>query len=357
MGWKNAPDPPDYVGAAKAEAEASKDLTAQQTWANRPTQVTPWGIQQYSATPTWDPVSGQYVNQWQQQTILNPELQAALDAQFGLQRGRSELGEALMGRAYNEFGTPMDWGDLSPWGDIPAESAEQRQRAEDALYSRAASRLDPQWQQSEEQMRNRLVAQGLRPGDKAWDTQMENFNRAKTDAYQTAIDQSIIGGGQEASRSFGIDKDITGIMDSRRIAELSEAMQRRGFSLNEINALISGQQVGMPSMPGVSQSGRAQTPQYLNAANMGYQGALDQYSTQQAGLNSLMSGIGSMALAFSDRRLKTNIKKIGNVKGVNIYSYDYLWGEPAIGVMADEVPHATVEHPSGYLMVDYSKVF
>ncbi len=71
-----------------------------------------------------------------------------------------------------------------------------------------------------------------------------------------------------------------------------------------------------------------------------------------------MGGLGSAAgmFAMSDRRLKRNIQKIGERNGVNWYEFDYVWGEHAVGVMADEVPHAAVQHPSGYWMVDYSKV-
>ena len=74
-----------------------------------------------------------------------------------------------------------------------------------------------------------------------------------------------------------------------------------------------------------------------------------------------MNMAGTLGSAyFSDRRLKTNIKHIGKTHGgINVYSYDYLWGEPGIGVMADEVSHipgAVHTHSSGYKMVDYSKV-
>jgi hypothetical protein len=64
---------------------------------------------------------------------------------------------------------------------------------------------------------------------------------------------------------------------------------------------------------------------------------------------------------FSDRRLKTHIKRIGtHALGIGIYEFDYVWGEHATGVMADEVktvmPEAVTRHPSGYDMVDYSKL-
>jgi hypothetical protein len=65
------------------------------------------------------------------------------------------------------------------------------------------------------------------------------------------------------------------------------------------------------------------------------------------------------AAFFSDRRLKKNIVRIGTHKlGIGIYSYDYVWGESAVGVMADEVravmPGAVIETASGFDAVIYS---
>ena len=62
---------------------------------------------------------------------------------------------------------------------------------------------------------------------------------------------------------------------------------------------------------------------------------------QAYGTNALLGsaalGLGAYKL-LSDRRLKTNIVKIGQLdNGLNVYEYDYVWGEHAIGVMAQEV--------------------
>jgi len=83
------------------------------------------------------------------------------------------------------------------------------------------------------------------------------------------------------------------------------------------------------------------------------------------GIGQMASGIGAAigALAvFSDERLKTDVERVGETDaGVPIYTYRYK-GDPVprLGVMAQEAerlfPDAVVEHPSGYLMVDYSKV-
>jgi hypothetical protein len=59
--------------------------------------------------------------------------------------------------------------------------------------------------------------------------------------------------------------------------------------------------------------------------------------------------------------LKTNNLHIGTHHlGIGIYSYDSVWGEHAIGVMADEVktvmPEAVIRGADGYDRVDYSKL-
>ena len=50
----SAPPPPDYAAAAKETAAGNAANLAQQTAANRPNQVTPWGSSTWSKTPTFD---------------------------------------------------------------------------------------------------------------------------------------------------------------------------------------------------------------------------------------------------------------------------------------------------------------
>jgi len=75
-----------------------------------------------------------------------------------------------------------------------------RQRVEDALYQRATSRLDPQWQDTESSRRTQLYNQGLTEGDAAFDREMRNLGNQRTDAYEAARNASIAAGGQEQSR-------------------------------------------------------------------------------------------------------------------------------------------------------------
>lgn len=89
-----------------------------------------------------------------------------------------------------------------------------------------------------------------------------------------------------------------------------------------------------------------------------------------SGAGSLALGLGTMGLGFapsmagmgaivSDRRAKTDIEKVGEMKdGLGVYRYRYKAGGPThIGVMAQEVqkkkPEAVVKTSGGLLAVDY----
>lgn len=78
-------------------------------------------------------------------------------------------------------------------------------------------------------------------------------------------------------------------------------------------------------------------------------------AAENQGMLGPLAGVAGSFFGMSDRRLKSNIRKIGEHKGNNWYEYD-LFGRRQIGVMAQEVPWAAAVHPSGFLMVDYSKV-
>jgi hypothetical protein len=140
--------------------------------------------------------------------------------------------------------------------------------------------------------------------------------------------------------------------------------------LNILQALRTGAQLNTANLPavGVSQPGQLanwQGADFLGAAQAQNQFNQGQYNAQMASNAQLRGSVigaggalGGAAIA-SDRRLKKNIKRIGtHVLGIGLYTWDYLWGLPFSGVMADEVeqvmPEAVVMHPSGFKMVNYS---
>lgn len=269
------PDPPaapDYRGAAEATGESAQANLAQQTWANRPTQITPWGRLDWNAGSAVDPSTGQPVTTWTQAQTLTPNAQAALDTELEHQRYRSGLARDLMGRIGRGYEDEVNFDQFGTIGEM-------REGAEDAAYSRQASRLDPQWEQKREAMEVRLRNQGLVPGTEAYDRAMESLGREETDAYAQARAQATAEGRQETELSARL-----------RQQEIAEYLQERGVPLNEINAIIHGQQVQQPQMPGFQSAGRAQPTDYLGAARSGYQAELDQFNIENMQRQGMMSG-------------------------------------------------------------------
>lgn len=355
----SAPDAPDYVGQAEAQSEADLAMLQQQTYANRPTRTTPWGQESWTASPGVDAVSGEAVTNWEQMQTLNPELQRALSSQLGLQSGRSEIASGMLGRVGQEFGDQMDWDQFGGMQGLQFDPTQMRGRAENAMYDSMASRLDPQYEQAGAKLEVKLRNQGLVPGDQAYDAAMGNFDRAKTDAYQQASRAAIGEGRAESGQLYGQQTTSADYANKLRQQEITEEMTKRGFSLNEINALITGQQVNNPQFQSFNSAGKAEGPQYLDAAQMGYNAEMDAFSADQAMKQSMMQGAGQAAgmMAMCDRRLKDLITRIGTFRGYPLYAFRYLWGEYGIGVMADEVnPEAVDVDKDGLIWVNYRKV-
>jgi hypothetical protein len=158
-GKKSAPKPPDFMGLAD-KMDAS----------NHPNQSNPFGSSQWTKGAD---------GQWNGTQSLSGGLGTANDA--------------MQGQLASAWGSPLDNG------------AQARQHAEDAIYGRASSRLDPQWQLREQQAKAELANQGLDPNSEAGGSLLSQLGRDRNDAYSTARQDAIMGGGQEASRQQAMD--------------------------------------------------------------------------------------------------------------------------------------------------------
>jgi len=328
---------PDTAQAAIAQGEANREVVRDQTFANRPDQFTPFGSTTWNPYQTTDPATGEPTTAWEQTSSLTPQLQSILNKQFAIQEGRSDVAGALTGRMGSEFGAPMDWRGLNPMGEVPTnqftlpenlqrnldysdapavgDPRDLRQRAENAVFSKGANRLNDRFDSQRRQMEIKLRNQGLAPEDEAWRSQMEGLRMAENDAYGNLQTDAVTAGRGEQAQLFGQDTTLRGMATGEadrqanffnqsgnqvfnqalgannanfsqamqgsayanqlRQQQLTEAMQKRGSSLNEINALLSGQQVGTPQMPNFSQAQAAQPAPV-------YQAAVDQASIDAA---------------------------------------------------------------------------
>lgn len=273
----------------------------------------------------------------------------------------------------------------------------------DTVANQMMTRMQPVHDYQRQQLESRLSNQGFQIGSEPYKRALDDMQQRQAAERFQALDQS----GGEAQRLFGMQMQTAntgfnqnlqgaqfnnqalgqaasldqarmqaqnaavgqqqnlnqGYADAQtrlRQQAIAEQMQRRGMSLNEMNALLSGQQVQMPNMPSFTAAGRAETPNILGATQMGYDAQLGAYNAEQAAFGNLLNAgaqVGSAAFMFSDRRLKRRIRRVGtHPTGVGIYSYTMM-GIQQCGVIAQEVlrvrPDLVRRHASGYLQVNY----
>ena len=164
------------------------------------------------------------------------------------------------------------------------------------------------------------------------------YGASVTPAQRQAMERS-----SESASTLG---GIQAVNDAKmRQKDLNEGLAANLISIGQ------GVNVNAQQMMGTAASAQAQR----NAAYESAKAANKAATYQTVGT---LASTAILIAAFSDRRLKHDIKKVGvSESGVNIYEFNYTGAEGRYqGVMAAEVPWATVEADNGYMKVDYSKV-
>lgn len=316
--------------------------------------------------------------------------------QGGLNFTSPDLGQvSLQTKDLQRMGDPNVG--LDQLGYNQSNFSQDRARVEDATYNRAQRLLDPQFSQQENSMRSRLANMGLDENSEQYRTQMGNFDQSRNLAYQDAADRAVLAGGNEQSRmlsdllaarnqdlqsqqaSFGADMAVNQANNAATQQEFAQdaqaqstnfqaGLQRlqtmlgaRGQALNEAQALSSGSTVTPPQFGGFAAGSGYQAPDIMGATQNQYNAALGASNAQNAAQNQGVSNaaqLGLMLAMFSDRRLKSNIVKIGKgFRDLAVYTYN-IFGRKETGYLAQEVqqvmPEAVHEHESGFLMVNYA---
>lgn len=395
---KSTPAPPDYTGAANAQAAASKENLTTQNFANRPTINTPFGSQSWTTENRVDPASGQLVTGWTQNNTFGDtqngrNLQDALSSQIESQYKRSDLANQSMGRVEQEYSQPFDYqnlpamqsggtpgeirtavADYSPglntsfnfgsapaaptyspdYSNTPAPRYDTNYR--DTVARSLMERMMPVQDYQNRQLQAQLSNQGFKLGSEGYKRGLDELGQRQAaeryNAYDTAGNeaqrmysaqmgarqqagseaQSMFGAGMNArqqgiseamaqgnfnnqalgqaqgldinalnamnaaqGQAFGLNQAYANQQNTLRQQAIAEQAQRRGMSLNEMNALLSGQQVQMPNMPTFNAAGRSETPNLMGAMQNTYQANLDAANARNAGMSNVFGGLTSLA--------------------------------------------------------------
>lgn len=345
------PPPPDYTGAAVAQGAANKEAALATGMLSNPNIISPEGTQTVSYSN--DPTTGNPIPTLTK--TYSPENQALYGKNINLQGLMADLGITGATKAGGVIGENVNFSGAPA---MPGDAASTRDSVINAMMSRINSDLD----EKQDNTNSNLIAAGIRPGTEAYSREMRNIEHTRNDARQ----QAILAGGAEGQRDFGQDID-------RRRQAITEYLAQRQTPLQEINALRSGSQINPLQFQGYTGATVAPPPIYGAAKDAGAYGT-DVYNANVGASNAMMgglfglgsAGIGAYGLmnakpmVVSDRRLKSNIVRIGtHPLGIGIYEYD-IFGQRDVGVMAQELlevmPEAVITMPSGYMAVDYGRL-
>ena len=276
--------------------------------------------------------------------------------------------------------------------------------AERATFDRAMARLRPDMERQRHALENRLVQQGLQRGSEAFTNEMGRLQRQQADQSENVALSAVGAGRQEHSRLTGLQAGLRGqefgeglqsaqfgaseagrgfqqryadqqqyqnqrnfgsqFQLGRQRDEFGRDMQRRNQFIRELE-----QDRDRPWMEAMRamQFGQQASPIMTPQGPMFQQGAGQPFNFQNQGgggvdIGGIVQGLAPvLAGIFSDRRLKSNIKRRGKFrKGINWYEFD-MGGRRMLGFIADEVakvlPAAVSRGADGWDRVNYWMVF
>lgn len=325
MQTSSPPAPPDPKETAAAQTAMNKETAITQYGLGATNQVTPQGTLSYKQIGSWPDGTPRY----EATTAYSPEQQALYGQQQEFDKKFNDLALGQTDRLSGVLNQPLNL---------------DNQAVESRLFELGRQRLDPMFAQQNEALRTRMANQGIELGSEAYKNAFGIQGQKENDA-------------------------MTQLLLSGRGQSIQELLTQRNQPINEITALMSGGQVTQPNFTGTPQPQVAGT-NYAGLVSDNYQQQLSAWNAQQqqqaAGMGGLF-GLGGNLLGGwarggfampSDRRLKKNIRQVGNLEnGLPVYEYSFNWeNKTRHGLMADDVerfrPEAVAEI-NGYKHVNY----
>lgn len=258
MNSPKAPAPPDPMKTAQAQSGMNIDTAIAQQLVNMTDQTGPDGGLSYSQNGfnTYTDSNGRTVRipRFTATQTLSESGQRLHDINAQGQENLATLSRDQSARLGGLLDRPVD---------LNNEAVEAR------LFDLGSKRLTPQMARDEDAMRTRLINSGIRQGSDAWNTEMDDFNQRKNDAFN----QLALGG---------------------RAQSIQEILTERNQPLNEITALMSGSQVSQPNFVGTPQSSVGGVD-YAGMVKNNYDAQVAQQQMKNANNQALMGGLFGLA--------------------------------------------------------------
>lgn len=260
----SAPPAPDYVGAANAQGQANVTAAQAQASLNNPNISSPYGNQSVTYQPTGPNGDQQaYINQ-----TLTPAAQSALDSQQQVQQQLGGLAQQSIGQVKGVLGTPFQYNGPQ----FPVNAGQ-------TAYDAQMKLLQPQIDQSQAALTQKLANQGITPGSEPYGNATRDWGQQVSSLQDQAALQGVTLQQQSAQQS------------------LANQLALYNQPLNQVSALLSGSQIQAPQFQQYGGGGAiGAAPVAQAATNQGnYNTAL--YNSQQQGMGGLFGALGQVGAA------------------------------------------------------------
>lgn len=263
---------------------------------NRINQYTPYGNSIYTVVghnPDGTPIYNQSIQ-------LSPQEQQVFNNNITGQIGQGGIALGMQNQVANSYTNPIDTSGIPQiTGQISNQSTPELVRqAQDAAYRTQAQYLDPRFQQQQAKLENQDANMGIVRGSNAWNTDQQNLNLAKQQAYQSAADAAVQAGNQEQATLYQQAAQQASLQNAASQQGMQQLFALRNQPLNEYNALMTGAQVQQPTFQAVPNASVANTD-VAGIYQNNFQDQMAAYQAKAAAnpLNSIFSLGGSLGSA------------------------------------------------------------
>ena len=303
------PPAPDYAGAAQAQGAANVETARLEGRMNRPDVISPFDMTTVTDLPD---------DRFLQTYTLAPEYEAQRKKQVEIQDAYLDTAGRLLGglpqESFSLANLPAQPGtiDRSNFATIPTMENldDYATRVETAYYNRAISRLQPQFQQQEIDLRTQLINSGIPEGSTAYNNAFAELRMVQNDTLQGVAAESIREGQALADaqlqratglRSFQISDAASRVAEQERMRDrqLADLLLQREVPLSEIATLTGlpspatrGGEVATTGL-NVPATSIAPPPLFASAQAQGID-ANQRFGTETAAYGAQMAALGSI---------------------------------------------------------------
>lgn len=268
-----------------------------------------------------------------------PQMGAITAAQNTSALGADALAGSQVSRLQDMLGKDFNYDNVVA---APIANEETRRQVEDALYSRSTSRLDPTFSQRTNDQNSALAAQGITQGSQAYEREIDNLARERTDAYAAARNDAISNSTTEMKKLFdmGMDARQQGVSEANTlrtlpVQEALAAQQAATQASGRLNQTVGTQTQQMGTAGVTAASGM--DSEMKRAQQQFEQGNYDRESLLKA-LQALRSG-GQASLASSTT---TSSGGSSNESGSSSYQLPNVFGAGNAAGSAGAAPIASL---------------